>query len=68
METNAESSTEELALLIAAGDERAFQVLYDQHAKKLYRFLYQMTKIHEVSEELVTDVFLKLWIGRRLAG
>src|ERR1700743_721577 len=56
----------EVAARIAAGDEQAFAILYDLYAKKLYRFLYHMTKIHEVAEELVSDVFLKLWIGRHL--
>ena len=56
----------EVAARIAAGDEAAFAILYDEYAKKLYRFFYHMIKIHEVAEELVSDVFLKLWIGRHL--
>ncbi len=59
-------TTLELYQLVATGDERAFNVVYEQHWRKLFRFLYNMTKCREVAEELLTDVFLKLWIGREL--
>lgn len=59
-------TTAELYQLIAGGDEQAFHFVYEQHWRKLFRFLYRMTKSREVAEELVADVFLKLWIGREL--
>lgn len=59
-------TTSELYQLIAEGDEQAFNVLYERHWRKLFRFLYRMTKSREMAEELTADVFLKLWIGREL--
>jgi RNA polymerase sigma-70 factor (ECF subfamily) len=56
----------ELYQLVAEGDERAFNIIYEKHWPKLYRFLYRMTKSSEVAEELLVDVFLKLWMGREL--
>ena len=66
MSSYARYTTQELYLLIAAGDEQAFNVVYEQHWRKLFRFLYNMTKSREVAEELLVDVFLKLWIGREM--
>ncbi|MBE7169452.1 MAG: RNA polymerase sigma-70 factor [Williamsia sp.] len=61
-------SYDEAALLqqIAAGDEQAFTVLFNRYWKQLYNYLIQLTKSHEITEEIVADVFLKLWTGREL--
>src|SRR5690348_4387606 len=59
-------TTTELYQRVAAGDEHAFNVVYEQHWRKLFRFLYRMIKSREVAEELMVDVFLKLWTGREL--
>lgn len=66
MSLYSEYSKIELYHLVSKGDELAFGVLYEQHWRKLYRFLYRMTKSKEIAEELMSDVFLKLWIGREL--
>jgi RNA polymerase sigma-70 factor (ECF subfamily) len=51
---------------IAEGDEVAFKKLFDQHKSRIYNYLLKITKSREISEEIVLDVFLKLWIGRDL--
>ncbi|HWV69338.1 RNA polymerase sigma factor [Chitinophaga sp.] len=56
----------ELLTKIAAGDEAAFKQLFEQHRKKLYHYLITITKSREVAEEILIDVFLKLWTGREL--
>jgi RNA polymerase sigma-70 factor (ECF subfamily) len=66
MPSYSEYTISELYSLIATGDERAFNIVYERHWRKLFRFLYRMTKSREVAEELLVDVFLKLWIGREL--
>lgn len=53
-----------LFVRIAAGDESAFKVFFDTHNKKIYTFTYQMTQSSNVSEEIVLDVFLKIWEQR----
>jgi RNA polymerase sigma-70 factor (family 1) len=57
----------DLLLQIAAGDEGAFNELFEIHRAKLFNYLADIVKSREVAEELVTDVFLKLWFGRELA-
>lgn len=66
MYSDAEFSELDLYKGIAEGDEKAFSIFYNRHWRKLYRFLFTMTKSHEVAEELMEDVFLKLWIGREM--
>jgi RNA polymerase sigma-70 factor (ECF subfamily) len=61
-----EYSKDQLYHLVSKGDELAFGVLYERHWRKLYRFLHRMTKSKEIAEELMSDVFLKLWIGKEL--
>ncbi|SKC96393.1 RNA polymerase sigma-70 factor, ECF subfamily [Chitinophaga ginsengisegetis] len=56
----------ELLTKIAAGDEAAFKQLFEHHRKKLYQYVLAVTKSREVAEEIVIDVFLKLWTGREL--
>lgn len=51
---------------IADGDEQAFAVLFNRYWGQLYNYLVQITKSHEITEEIVADVFLKLWTGRAL--
>jgi RNA polymerase sigma factor, sigma-70 family len=51
---------------IASGHEPAFRELYDLYQKKLYNFIYNITRIPEITEEIVADIFVKLWIGREL--
>jgi len=54
----------EILLLVAKGDERAFRVLFDQYHQKLGTHIYNITKSHELAEEVVQDVFLKIWTNR----
>lgn len=59
-------SETELLQEVAAGNEQAFNVLFNRHWDHLYNYMMRITKSHHVSEEIVTDVFLKLWTGREL--
>lgn len=51
---------------VAEGDEAAFNKVFDRYKDKLYGYLLKITKSSEISEEIVTDVFVKLWVGRSL--
>ena len=61
-------SNEVLISLIAEGNELAFAELYNRYWQKVYTFLARMTKSHEIAEELLYDIFIKLWTGRELIG
>lgn len=58
---------EQLLLLLKASDEAAFTLLFERYRDKLYYYLLKHTKSPEIAEEIVTDIFMKLWTGRELA-
>lgn len=49
---------------IAEGNEPAFRIFYDLYWEKLYNYLMSIIKSREITEEIVIDIFLKLWTGR----
>ena len=49
---------------IAAGDERAFTELFDEYYKKLGAYVFELTQSLPVTEEIVQEVFIKLWLSR----
>ena len=51
---------------LAAGDEEAFNILFERYRSRLYNYLLKVTKSPEISEETIIDIFVKLWIGREL--
>ena len=54
----------DLLLRVAEGDETAFRVLYDHYRKKIYALGLFLTKSESHAQELVQDVFLKIWVKR----
>ncbi len=53
---------------IVEADETAFNILFKRYRNQLYTYLFKITKSKEIAEELVLDVFLKIWIGRELVS
>ncbi|WP_226645952.1 RNA polymerase sigma factor [Mesobacillus subterraneus] len=51
----------ELYARLQAKDKRALELLYDRYEKLLFSFAYRMTGRRDLAEEIVQDVFLKLW-------
>lgn len=43
------------------GDEDAFRVIYDRYRPKIYSYALKITSSTESAEDIVHDVFLKLW-------
>jgi len=54
----------ELLALVAKGEERAFTELFDAYYRQLGEYVYKLTESIEVSEEIVQDVFIKIWLKR----
>jgi RNA polymerase sigma-70 factor (family 1) len=49
---------------ILAGDEQSLAALYRLLSKRLHHFARVITRSSEVAEEIVEDVFVKLWSNR----
>lgn len=49
---------------VSQGDETAFKTLFDRYHTRLHQYLFNIIKSKEVAEELVMDVFLKIWLAR----
>ncbi|AWG27395.1 RNA polymerase sigma factor [Flavobacterium kingsejongi] len=52
---------EELLPLIYKKDDRAFKLLYDMYSKSLYGIIYNLLKDKEESEDVLQEVFIKIW-------
>jgi RNA polymerase sigma-70 factor (ECF subfamily) len=54
----------ELLLKVANGDEHAFSELFNSYHQLLGTHIYRITDSVELAEEVVQDVFLKIWVSR----
>jgi RNA polymerase sigma-70 factor (ECF subfamily) len=51
----------ELIVAVSEGDSQALEVLYDRYATVVYRLALRMLKSPEMAEELVQEVFWRVW-------
>ena len=58
---------EQLLVFLKEGNEAAFNELFERYRNKLYYYILRHTKSPEISEEIVIDIFMKLWKGREFA-
>jgi len=56
----------ELLSLLKHGDEQAFDHFYQLYSLPIYRKLLKMIKVDILAEELMQDVFVRLWDKRHL--
>ena len=59
-----ETVDQELYLKLKQGDERSFEVLFRKYYSILCSFAFQFLKDHELAEETVQDLFVKIWEKR----
>ncbi len=59
-----ELSEKELIFLLREGHEGALRALYDIHLKKLHYFIFRTAKSRQLAEDVVQDVFIKIWETR----
>ena len=55
---------QELLAKLAEGDENAFEILYLTYSPKIYSKILQLVKQVSIAEEILQDVFLKIWEKR----
>ncbi len=53
---------------VAQGDESAFRVVFDHYRDAIFAFALKVTRHESIAEEIVQDVFLKIWINRSGLG
>jgi RNA polymerase sigma-70 factor (family 1) len=54
----------DILIALKAGQEQAFQTVFDQNFKKLYAFCFRMLKNKEQAEEIVHDALIIVWTNR----
>ncbi len=51
---------------LSNGDEQAFESFFTVYYNRLFQYIFGIIKSKQVAEELVMDVFLKIWLGRSI--
>jgi RNA polymerase sigma-70 factor (family 1) len=51
---------------ISEGDERAFQLIYKRYSRRMLSFAGKVVKSPHVAEEIVQEVFIRLWEQREV--
>lgn len=52
---------EELMQLVAGGDARAFEVVYERHSTAVFSLAYRICGAHAAAEEIAQEAFLATW-------
>jgi RNA polymerase sigma-70 factor (ECF subfamily) len=55
---------EELMQLVAGGDARAFEAIYDRHGGAAFSLAYRMTGDRTAAEDVVQEAMLSIWRSR----
>ena len=55
------SQPDHLILEMQKGNERAFSRIYELYAKNIYSVIYVILRENELTEEVLQDVFIKVW-------
>jgi RNA polymerase sigma-70 factor (family 1) len=53
-----------LVTAVASGNQKAFRALFDLYSPKIFSFALKLTRSESTAEEIVQDVFMKIWINR----
>ncbi len=51
---------------VSEGNEISFRLLFNHYADAIYTVALNYCKSHELSEEIVQDVFLKIWLKKEI--
>lgn len=64
MEQTTAYPEKDLLQQIANGDEIAFRKLFNEHWQNVYGVAYMLTKSAPLAEDMVQEIFLKVWMKR----
>lgn len=59
-----DKSNTELIKLLKNGDMSAFDIIYKKYSRRLYGFVFRYIKQEADTEEIVQEVFMKIWQSR----
>lgn len=59
------SDLADLIARVSAGDQAAFQLLYDRTSAKLYGVILRIVRGRELADEVMQDSFLRIWQNAR---
>ncbi|CAL1518895.1 RNA polymerase sigma-70 factor [Chitinophaga sp. MM2321] len=65
MSTERKQEESILMSLLAKDSEYAFRLLYDRYSNRIYKLAIRYLKSPVLAQEIVQDVFLKLWFERK---
>lgn len=54
----------QLFLQVSAGDEKAFEALFNAFLPKIYPFIIKFTKSEPAAQEIVQETFMRVWLSR----
>ena len=55
----------DLITLLKKGDMKAFDAIYEKYCQRLYGFVFRYVKQEQDAEEIVQEVFIKIWESRK---
>ncbi len=64
MDIKTDNTDRDLIFLLQKGDKQAFKKLFDKYSSRLYQFSLKYLREKEDSEDLLHEVFLKIWENR----
>lgn len=50
---------------LRGGSYKAFQLIYDEYADRLYGFVLRQLRNRSLAQDIVQDTFMRLWVNRR---
>lgn len=65
MQDSNKHSEDEIIRRLRKGETSAFDELYSIYSRNVYRFAYSFLKSRQDSEEIIQEVFLKVWKNRK---
>ncbi len=52
-------------ILLKGSDQKGLKYIYDKYHDRVYQYIFRLIPVTSVVEELVSDVFLRVWLKRR---
>jgi RNA polymerase sigma-70 factor (family 1) len=64
LQNNQLDNEQMLLCQVAAGSQKSFAIIFAHYSKIIYPFALKLTRSNDLAEEILQEVFLKIWINR----